>query len=64
MKIGIIGMGVVGSATHDGLAQLGHDMCHYDIADDQSKLTDVLNTECVLSVYQLPLLTVCAMCRR
>lgn len=54
MKIGIIGMGVVGSATHDGLAQLGHDMCHYDIADGQSKLTDILNTECVFICVPTP----------
>lgn len=54
MKIGIIGMGVVGSATHDGLAQLGHDMYYYDIAHAHSKFTDIVDTHCVFICVPTP----------
>lgn len=46
MHIGIIGLGVVGSATKDGLQQIDHSVVHYDIKDGSS-ITDILDTEIV-----------------
>jgi UDPglucose 6-dehydrogenase len=47
MKIGIIGLGVVGSATHDGLLQIGNSMSYYDIAHKNTSMADVLDTDIV-----------------
>jgi UDPglucose 6-dehydrogenase len=47
MKIGIIGLGVVGSATHDGLMQVGNSMTYYDIAHKETSMTDVFDTDIV-----------------
>jgi UDPglucose 6-dehydrogenase len=46
MRIGIIGLGIVGTATRDGLRQIDHDVVHYDIKDD-SIINSVLDTEIV-----------------
>lgn len=45
MKIGVIGLGVVGSAAYDGLARLGHEMQGYDPKDPQTAFDKVLNTD-------------------
>ena len=47
MKIGIIGLGVVGSAVFDGLNQLGHSMYYFDISRQGSILQDILSTDLV-----------------
>ena len=47
MKIGIIGRGTVGKAVYDGLEFLGHQMCFFDPAYPNSKLSDVLGAEVV-----------------
>lgn len=46
MKIGIIGLGIVGNATKDGLRQIDHQVSHYDIKDNTS-IDNVLDTEIV-----------------
>ena len=54
MKVGIIGLGVVGSAVYNGLLELGHDMSFYDPAKD-SKFEDIIDTEvCFLCVPTPP----------
>lgn len=47
MKIGVIGLGVVGQAVHDGLAQIGNSLCHHDIAHPGSSIQNVLDTDIV-----------------
>jgi len=47
MKIGLIGRGTVGKAVYEGLEYLGHNMSFVDPAYPESKLEDVLDTECV-----------------
>ena len=50
-KIGILGMGVVGSAVNIGLSQLGHLMSFYDPKIAGSQFSDILDTEvCFLCV--------------
>ena len=44
MNIGIIGLGVVGTAIKFGFERLGHDVFYHDVIKDTS-ITDVLNTE-------------------
>ena len=44
MKIGIIGLGIVGGATRDGFQKLGHDISIHDIALN-THIDDVLETE-------------------
>lgn len=44
MKIGIIGLGVVGSAVNYGMEKLGHDVAVHDIKLD-TKLTDIVCTD-------------------
>ena len=44
MRVGIVGLGVVGSAVKYGLEKLGHDICAHDIKLKTS-LVDVLGTE-------------------
>tara|TARA_R100000008_G_scaffold86477_1_gene79789 strand:- start:2341 stop:3138 length:798 start_codon:yes stop_codon:yes gene_type:complete len=44
MKVGVVGMGVVGSAVHEGLAKLGREMYHHDIKMGTS-IEDVLATD-------------------
>ena len=47
MKLGLIGKGTVGTAVYEGLLYLGHNMSFFDPAYQGSKLSDVLDTECV-----------------
>ena len=46
MKIGIIGLGVVGIAIKKGFEDLNHEIFVHDIKLN-SKITDILNTEIV-----------------
>lgn len=51
MKIGIIGVGVVGGAVRHGLRHIGHDVSVYDIKIPGSSIEDVLETAaCFLCV--------------
>ena len=45
MKLGILGLGVVGSAAETGFMELGHTVSFYDPKYEDSKLDDVLDTE-------------------
>jgi len=47
MKIGIIGLGVVGLAVYQGLGQVGNDMHFYDIAHPDTSINDVVNTDII-----------------
>lgn len=54
MKIGIVGLGVVGSAVKFGLERLGHDIFVHDIKLD-TKINDVIGTEiCYICVPTPP----------
>ena len=44
MNIGIIGLGVVGTAIKFGFERLGHDIFYHDVVKDTS-ITDILDTE-------------------
>jgi len=46
-KIGVMGKGVVGTAVHDGLKYLGHQVSFYDPKYTDSKIQDVLETDVV-----------------
>jgi UDPglucose 6-dehydrogenase len=55
MKIGILGLGVVGGAVYNGFLELGHQMTFYDPAKQGSKFEDVLDTEvCFICVPTPP----------
>jgi UDPglucose 6-dehydrogenase len=55
MKIGILGIGVVGSALRNGFSELGQDISFYDPAYEGSKFENVLETEvCFLCVPTPP----------
>jgi len=45
MKIGIIGLGVVGSAVQHGLKRVGHQVTGFDIKYPETSLQDVLNSD-------------------
>ncbi len=45
MKIGVIGLGVVGGAVQHGLQKIGRDIKGYDIKYPETSLSDVLDTE-------------------
>jgi UDP-glucose 6-dehydrogenase len=47
MKIGIIGLGVVGNAVMEGLRQIDQEVSYYDIKFPDTSLLDILNTEIV-----------------
>ncbi len=47
MKIGIIGLGVVGAAIKEGLEQIGQDVSFYDTKFTESAISDVLNTSVI-----------------
>jgi nucleotide sugar dehydrogenase len=47
MKIGIVGLGVVGQALRDGFGQIGHDVVHYDIAHADTSLEQLVDSEIV-----------------
>ena len=44
MKIGIIGLGVVGGAVRQGFQKLGHTVPYYDLVHEDTSLDDVLGT--------------------
>ena len=55
MKLGILGLGVVGTAVYNGFLELGHDVKYYDPAKTESNFKDVLDTEvCFLCVPTPP----------
>lgn len=45
MKIGVIGLGVVGGAVREGFQKLGHNVPYYDIKHNDTTLEDVLDTD-------------------
>lgn len=47
MKIGVIGIGVVGQAIKDGFEYIGHDVYIYDIKMVETKIENVINSEIV-----------------
>jgi len=47
MDIGIIGLGVVGSAISSGFTQIGHSVKHYDIKDCNSSIENLLSTDMI-----------------
>jgi len=47
MKIGIIGLGVVGSAVYNGLSQIGNRTSYYDVLHTNTSLADIINTDIV-----------------
>ena len=53
MKVGIIGVGVIGGACKYGFEKLGHSVCTYDIAHN-TKIEDVLDTEIVYICVPTP----------
>lgn len=53
MKIGIVGLGIVGSAVKYGIERLGHQMSSHDIKDGTS-LADVVDTEIVYLCLPTP----------
>jgi len=51
MKIGVIGLGVVGSAVKHGLEKIGHQVSAYDIKLPETSLDSVINTQmCFITV--------------
>ena len=53
MRIGIVGLGVVGSANRSGFEQLGHDISVHDIKLDTT-IQSVADTECVFVCVPTP----------
>lgn len=47
MKIGVVGLGVVGSAIQQVFSQRGHTVPGYDIKNSDTCIDDVIDTECV-----------------
>src|SRR5665213_3393609 len=45
MKVGIIGVGKVGSAVRHGLTRIGHDVSVYDVKIPETKFGDILDTD-------------------
>ncbi len=54
VKIGILGLGVVGSAVKYGLDRIGNNCVGYDIKDPSTKLADVLDSEMCLICVPTP----------
>ena len=54
MKIGIIGLGLVGKAIRHGFARIGHDIAGYDIALPETTLKDALSGEVVFVCVPTP----------
>jgi|TARA_A100001515_G_C4588148_1_gene215218 nucleotide sugar dehydrogenase len=51
MKLGIVGLGVVGTAVQKGFEHIGHEVKVYDIKLKNTKIEDVLDTEiCYVTV--------------
>jgi UDPglucose 6-dehydrogenase len=53
MKLGIVGLGAVGSANKNGFEYLGHEVIGHDIRLD-TKITDILETEIVFLCVPTP----------
>jgi UDPglucose 6-dehydrogenase len=47
MKIGIIGLGIVGDAVFTGLSNIGHRLCYYDIRHKHTSIDLILDTNIV-----------------
>ena len=45
MKIGIVGLGVVGGAVRQGFQKLGHTVPYYDIAHEETSLSDEVSSQ-------------------
>jgi len=54
MKVGIIGVGFVGSAVRHGLTRIGHDISVFDIKMPETSLDSVLDTEVVFICVPTP----------
>lgn len=54
MKIGIIGLGMVGSAMRHGMVRIGHTVLVYDIKHTETSLKDVLSTDLVFICVPTP----------
>lgn len=54
MKIGIVGLGAVGSAIKDGLSQIGQTVNFYDTKIANSSITDVINSDIVFVCVPTP----------
>jgi nucleotide sugar dehydrogenase len=55
MKIGSIGMGMVGEAIYRGLSVLGNNMFYYDPKFNESKIENIINTDIVfIAVPTIP----------
>jgi UDPglucose 6-dehydrogenase len=55
MRIGCIGRGMVGEAIYQGLLNLGNVMKYYDPVYAESKMIDIIDTDCVfIAVPTLP----------
>lgn len=47
MKIGVIGLGTVGSAIHESFTTLGHVTSFFDTKDDTTSIKDVIDTDVI-----------------
>ena len=47
LRIGVVGVGVVGMAIKQGFEYIGHDVFVYDIKLPETKIEDVINTDIV-----------------
>ncbi|HWB33888.1 MAG TPA: hypothetical protein VG753_01010 [Candidatus Paceibacterota bacterium] len=54
MKIGFIGLGMVGSAVSNGMAGIGHEVHGYDIKRTETSIHDVLGTEIIFVCVPTP----------
>ena len=45
MKIGIVGVGMVGRSVHHGLSRIGHELSVFDINLPETSLSDVISTD-------------------
>lgn len=54
MKVGVIGRGIVGEAVYQALQFKKHIMSFYDIKYKDSKIEDVLDTECIFVCVPTP----------
>ncbi len=54
MKIGIIGVGMVGGAIRHGFTRVGHTVSVYDVKLPETSLSDVLNSEVVFICVPTP----------
>jgi len=54
MKIGIIGMGVVGRAIYDGLLQIGNELAYYDISCTGSTIDNVIDSDIIFVCVPTP----------